>query len=87
MYRLNSDQQPQYVHLRQNSAGLIYEVKPGKRWKLSMVAGHTFMQKLETFNMDQKVPFDGFNKLNDRVANVSYRQNSFIFQGGINYEF
>lgn len=87
MYRLNEDQQPQYLHLRQNSAGLIYEVKLDKRWKLSMIAGHTFMQKLETFNMDQKVPFDGFNKLNDRVANVSYRQNSFIFQGGINYEF
>jgi len=87
MYRLNEDQQSQYLHLRQNSAGLIYEVKLDKRWKLSMVAGHTFMQKLQIFNMDQKVPFDGFNKLNDRVANVSYRQNSFIFQGGINYEF
>jgi len=45
-----------------------------------MIAGHTFMQKLETFNMDQKVPFDKFNKLNDRVVSVSYHQNSFIFQ-------
>ena len=87
MYHLSEARQAQYLHLRQNSAGLIYEVKLDKRWKLSMIAGHTFMQKLETFNMDQKVPFDGFNKLNDRVANVSYQQNSFMFQGGISYEF
>lgn len=87
MYHLNEGLQAQYLHLRQNSAGLIYEVKPDKRWKLSMIAGHTFMQKLETFNIDQKVPFDGLNKLNDRIANIAYRQNSFIFQGGISYEF
>jgi len=87
MYRLNQSDQPQYLHLRQNNAGLIYDVKLDKWWKLTLVAGHTFMQKLETFNMDQKVPFDGFNKLNERVANVSYRQNSFIFQAGFNYEF
>jgi hypothetical protein len=51
-----------------------------------MIAGHT-LQKLETFNMDQKVPFDRFNKLNDRVVSLSYHQNSFIFQGGASYEF
>lgn len=32
-----------YLHLRQNNAGLTYEAKPGKSWKLSMIAGHTFM--------------------------------------------
>jgi hypothetical protein len=87
MYRLNTDAKDQYIHLRQNSAGLIYDLKLSQRWKLNLVAGHTFSQKLETFNMDQKVPFDGFSKLNDRVANISYRQNSFIFQGGLSYEF
>jgi hypothetical protein len=87
MYRLNEDAKDQYLHLRQNSAGLVYDLKLSQRWKLNLVAGHTFSQRLETFNLDQKVPFDGFGKLNDRVANISYRQNSFIFQGGISYEF
>ena len=87
MYRLNDDAKDQYLHLQQNSAGLIYDLKLTQRWKLNLVAGHTFSQRLETFNLDQKVPFDGFTKLNDRVANISYRQNSFIFQGGISYEF
>jgi len=87
MYRLNEGAQDQYVHLRQNSAGLIYELKLGQRWKLNLIAGHTFMQRLETFNLDQKVPFDGFNKLNDRIFNISYRQNSFTYQGGISYQF
>lgn len=87
MYRLNGDAKDQYIHLRQNSAGLIYDLKLSQRWKLNLIAGHTFSQRLETFNMDQKVPFDGFNKFNDRVANISYRQNSFIFQGGLSYEF
>ncbi len=87
MYRLNDDAKDQYIHLQQNSAGLIYDLKLSRRWKLNLIAGHTFAQRLETFNMDQKVPFDGFTKLNDRIANISYRQNSFIFQGGISYEF
>jgi len=87
MYRLNDDAKDQYLHLQQNSAGLIYDLKLSQRWKLNLIAGHTFMQRLETFDTDQKVPFDGFTKLNDRVANISYRQNSFIFQGGISYEF
>jgi len=87
MYRLSDDAKDQYIHLRQNSAGLIYDLKLTARWKFNMIAGHTFSQRLETFDLDQKVPFDGFNKLNDRVANIFYRQNSFIFQCGINYEF
>jgi hypothetical protein len=87
MYRLNDDVKGQYLNLQQNSAGFIYDLKLTQRWKLNLIAGHTFLQRLETFNLDQKVPFDGFSKLNDRVANISYRQNSFIFQGGISYEF
>ena len=87
MYRLNGDANDQYIHLQQNSAGLIYDLKLSKRWKLNLIGGHTFSQKLETFNIDQKVPFDGFTKLNDRIANISYQQNSFIFQAGLNYAF
>jgi hypothetical protein len=87
MYRLNDEAKDQYLHLQQNSAGLIYDLKLSQRWKLNLVAGHTFSQRLETFNINQKVPFDGFTKLNDRVSNISYRQNSFIFQSGISYEF
>lgn len=87
MYRLNEGVNDQYLHLRQNRAGLIYGLKLNQRWKLSVVGGHTFSQRLETFNIDQKVPFNGFAKFNDRIANISYRQNSFIFQGGISYEF
>ncbi|SEV96235.1 hypothetical protein SAMN05428988_0825 [Chitinophaga sp. YR573] len=87
MYRLNEEGKEQYLHLRQSSAGLIYDLKMGNRWKLNLVAGHTFMQRLETFNMDQKVSFNGFGKLNDRISNVSYQQNSFIFQTGISYQF
>jgi hypothetical protein len=88
MYRLNeAGKEKQYLHLRQSSGGLIYDLKLGQRWKLNLVAGHTFNQRLETFNMDQKVSFNGFSKLNDRKANVSYQQNSFIFQGGLSYQF
>jgi hypothetical protein len=87
MYRLNEDGKDQYINLQQNSAGLIYDLKLSGRWKLNLIAGHTFSQRLETFNMDQKVPFDGFTKLNDRISNISYRQNSFLFQAGISYGF
>ena len=87
MYRLNEGPTAQYLHLRQNSAGLIYDLKLGQRWKLNLIAGHTFMQRLETFDMDQKISLDNFGKLNDRVSNVSYQNNAFIFQGGISYVF
>ncbi len=90
MYRLTptgQNRQDQYLNLQQYSGGLIYDLKLGQRWKLNFIAGHTFQQRLETFNMDQKVSFDNFGKLNDRKANVSYRQNSFVFQAGISYAF
>lgn len=37
--------------------------------------------------MNQKVPFEGFAKLNDRVANITYNQNSFLFKVGLSYQF
>lgn len=86
-YRLNDQAQGQYIHLQQYNGGLIYDLKLGQRWKVNLVAGHTFMQRLQTFNMDQKISFNKINQMNDRVPNVSYRQNSFIFQGGISYIF
>jgi hypothetical protein len=87
MYRLNEYTKQQYIHLRQNCTGLVYDLKLARRWNLNLIGGHTFLQKLETFNIDQKVPFDGFTQLNNRISNISYHQNSFIFQGGISYEF
>jgi len=87
MYRLNDGERGQYLHFRQNSGGLLYERRLGQRWKFTLLAGHTFMQRLGTFNIGQKVSFDRFDKLNDRVPNVSYRQNSFVFQGGLSWQF
>lgn len=87
MYRLNELGKDQYIHLQQSSAGLIYDLKLGQRWNLNLIGGHTFRQRLETFNMDQKVSLNGFGKINDRISNVSYQKNSFIFQGGISYQF
>jgi hypothetical protein len=87
VFRLTADDKQQYLQLQQYSAGLIYDLKLGQRFKFNLIAGHTFVQKLETFDMDQKVPFDGFSKLHDRRSNVSYQQNSFLFQAGISYEF
>jgi hypothetical protein len=65
----------------------MYDLAVGRRWRLNLIAGHTFMQKLETFNIDQKVSLNKFGKLNDRLSNISYNQNSFIFQGAISYQF
>lgn len=87
MYRLNEPGKGQYIHLRQSSGGVIYDLKLGQRWNLNLIAGHTFSQRLETFNMDQKVSLNNFGKINDRVSNVSYQKNSVIFQGGISYQF
>jgi len=87
LYGLNNQPQRQYIQLQQYSGGLIYDGKLGQRWRVNLVAGYTFMQRLETFNMDQKISFNDLTKLNDRKPNISYRQNSFIFQGGISYLF
>ncbi|WP_188937057.1 DUF6268 family outer membrane beta-barrel protein [Puia dinghuensis] len=87
MYLLNDAATKQYLHLQQFSGGLVYDLHLTRRLKLDLMAGHTFVQRLETFNMDQKVSFDGFGKLGDRVSNVSYQQNSFNFQGGLSYQF
>jgi hypothetical protein len=87
MYRLNDGLGDQYLNLQQYTAGLLYDLKLGSRWKVNLIAGHTLMQKLQTFNMDQTVPFEGLGKLNDRKANVSYEQQSFVLQVGISYLF
>ncbi|GGH59919.1 hypothetical protein HNQ91_000738 [Filimonas zeae] len=87
MYRLFQPGNAQYIHLRQSSAGIIYDQQIAKRWKLNLVAGRTLSQRLETFNMDQKISLNKFNELDKRVPNISYQQNSFLFQGSISYQF
>ena len=87
MYRLNESGKKQYLQLQQSSGGLLYDLKFNRRWKLNLIAGHTFTQRLETFNMDQKVGLNRFGEINDRIPNISYRKNSLIFQGGISYQF
>ena len=77
----------QYLQLQQVSAGLLYECTLAKRWKLNLIAGHTLLQRLETFDLDQKISLDGFGKLGERVHNVSYRPNSFTFQGSVSFAF
>ena len=88
MYRLNDEaEKEQYIHLRQTCAGLLYEAKLGQRWKLNLVAGYTLVQKLETFDIDQKIALNKFADLNRRTANVSYIEKSFVVQGGVSYQF
>ena len=86
-WRLNSGIDKQYLQLQQVNAGLLYECRLGKRWKLNLIPGHTLLQRLETFSPDQTISLDNFKKLGDRVHAVSYRQNSFTFQGSISYAF
>lgn len=87
MYRLNEAEKEQYIHLRQTSAGLLYEAKLGQRWKLNIIAGYTLMQKLETFDIDQKISLNKFNDINHRRTNVAYHEKSFVVQTGISYQF
>ncbi|MFT3823179.1 MAG: DUF6268 family outer membrane beta-barrel protein [Chitinophagaceae bacterium] len=87
LYALNSTPQKQYLQLQQYSGGLIYDLTIARNWKLNLVAARSFVQKLQTFNADQKVSLNNFGNLRKRVSNVSYEQNSFIFQGGISYQF
>lgn len=87
MYRLSEPEKEQYIHLRQTNAGILYDARLGQRWKLNLVAGYTLMQKLETFNTDQKISLNRFNDLNNRVANVAYHEKSFIVQSSISYQF
>ncbi len=87
MYRYNKNDSAQYIHLRQNSGGVIYDLKLGQRWKFTTIAGYTFMQKLEVFNLDQKISFNKFKELNSRKPILSYQQNSFMLQAGISFQF
>jgi hypothetical protein len=87
MYRLNEAEKEQYIHLQQTNAGIIYDARLGQRWKFSLTAGYTLMQKLQTFDMDQKISFNRFADLNHRNANISYQEKSFVVQTGISYQF
>jgi len=69
MYRLNEGTEKQYLHLQQYSVGILYELNMG-RWKLTLTGGHTLLQRLETFDMDQKVPSNAFKKLYDQQPDI-----------------
>jgi len=77
----------QYLSWQQFSGGLIYDVTLSKRWNFNLVAGHSFMQRLETFDQATKASFNNFSELSNRKPIYSDRQTSFIFQAGINYKF
>ncbi len=88
VYGLNdSAQHKQYIQFQQYNLGFVYDINLGKHWKINLNAGRTLMQKLETFSTDQKVSFEDFGSLHNRISNVSYKENSFFIHGGISYRF
>lgn len=87
IYSLNNGKTKQYLSWQQYSAGIIYDRSISKRWSFNLIAGHSFMQRLETFDQGAKASLDNFSELSGRKANYSEQQTSFIFQGGISYKF
>jgi hypothetical protein len=77
----------QYLSWQQYSGGLLYEVTLSKRWNFNVMAGHSFSQKLETFDQSQKASLDNFSFLSNRKPIYSDHQTSFIAQATINYKF
>jgi len=88
MYRLNDEiGEKQYLQLLQYTAGFIYDGMISRHWKFNIIAGHTIVQQLQTFDNSQKLPVDDFAGFNDRVSNVSYKQNSLVLQAGLSFLF
>ena len=86
-YGLADGKSKQYLSWQQYSGGLIYDLKLSGRWNINLVAGHSFMQRLETFDQQEKASFDNFSELNKRKPIYSDRQTSFVFQAIITYQF
>ena len=82
-----SPQDKQYLSWQQYNGGLIYDLTLSKRWNINLVAGHSFMQRFETFDQREKASFDNFSELNNRKPIYSNRQTSFVFQGTVTYQF
>jgi hypothetical protein len=86
-YGMADGKSKQYLSWQQFSGGLIYDLKLSGRWNINLVAGHSFMQRLETFDQQEKASFDNFSELNNRKPIYSDRQTSFVFQAIISYQF
>jgi Domain of unknown function (DUF6268) len=86
-YGLTDGKSKEYLSWQQYSGGLIYDLKLGGRWNINLVAGHSFLQRLETFDQSEKASFDNFSELNKRKPVYSNRQTSFVFQAVVTYQF
>lgn len=86
-YRLNGEQKGKYVQFQQMSQGLIYDLKLWNNWKLNIIGAYTLMQKLQSFDNDQKISLDDFGGLKNRKTNYSNQSKSLVVQGGISYQF
>jgi len=87
MYRLNADPERKYLQWQQYSSGFLYEVNFSRRWALNLIVARAFDQRLETFDDDQKASLYNFKAVSNRKRLVSYRENSFMAQGGISFKF
>jgi len=87
LYRLNDSDVKKYIQLQQYNTGLLYELHLSRYWHFNLVAGYAISQKLQTFTADQKVSLNHFGAAADRITEVSYKQRSFMLQGGISYKF
>lgn len=85
-YRLDQ-QRGKYLQFQQMSGGIVYDLKISQNWKLNLMGAYTLMQKLQTFDNDQKIKLDDFGALNKRKTNYSNQSKSMVVQGGISYQF
>jgi len=83
IYGLATGKAQQYLSWQQYSGGLIYDLTLSKRWNINLVAGHSFLQRLETFDRRDKASLNNFSELSNRRPIYSDRQTSFIFQAVI----
>lgn len=86
-YRLNDQVKGKYLQFQQMSGGLVYDLKLWQNWKLNIIGGYTLMQKLQSFDNDQKIKLDDFGALEKRKTNYSNQSKSMAVQGGISYQF
>jgi hypothetical protein len=86
-YRLNNEDRRKYVQFQQMSGGLIYDLKLFQNWKLNLICAYALMQKLQSFDNDQKITLDDFGGLSKRKTIYSNQTKSIVVQGGISYEF
>ena len=89
-YRLHEEEnKDQFIQFFQYNGGLNYEKIVKERWKFSVFAGYTLMQRFQTFDNDKKVGINDFKALQEEDrANISYdKEKSPVFQFGFSYLF